>query len=80
MKEDGPLPNSGVYNTLIRAHLRDGDKTASAELINEMKSCGFAADASTFGMVTHMSHDGRLTKASLVCFLKASFEVADTLC
>ncbi|CAA7034167.1 unnamed protein product [Microthlaspi erraticum] len=51
MKEDGPLPNSGVYNTLIRARLRDGDKAASAELINEMKSCGFAADASTFGLV-----------------------------
>ncbi|CAA7048663.1 unnamed protein product [Microthlaspi erraticum] len=41
MKEDGPLPNSGAYNTLIRAYLRDGDKAASAELINEMKSCGF---------------------------------------
>ncbi|CAA7053935.1 unnamed protein product [Microthlaspi erraticum] len=27
-------------------YLRDGDKAASAELINEMKSCGFAADAS----------------------------------
>ncbi|CAA7029775.1 unnamed protein product [Microthlaspi erraticum] len=36
----GPLPNSGTYNTLIRAHLRDGDKAASAELINEMRAAG----------------------------------------
>ncbi|CAA7034179.1 unnamed protein product [Microthlaspi erraticum] len=61
----GPLPNSGTYNTLIRARLRDGDKAASAELINEMKSCGFAADASTFGLVTKMLSDGRLNKSFL---------------
>ncbi|XP_019083088.1 PREDICTED: pentatricopeptide repeat-containing protein At1g63070, mitochondrial-like isoform X2 [Camelina sativa] len=65
MKVDGPLPDSGTYNTLIRAHLRDGDETASAELIKEMRSCGFAGDASTFGLVINMLHDGRLDKSFL---------------
>ncbi|KAG2318526.1 hypothetical protein Bca4012_055262 [Brassica carinata] len=55
MKEDGPLPNDRIYNELIRAHLRDGDKVSSAELIKEMRSCGFAAEASTFGLVTNIS-------------------------
>ena len=65
MKEDGPLPNSGTYNTLIRAHLRDGDKAASAELIREMRSCRFVGDASTIGLVANMLHDGRLDKSFL---------------
>ncbi|KAL0799248.1 hypothetical protein Bca101_054423 [Brassica carinata] len=65
MKEDGPLPNDRIYNELIRAHLRDGDKVSSAELIKEMRSCGFAAEASTFGLVTNMLHDGRLDKSFL---------------
>ncbi|XP_019085868.1 PREDICTED: pentatricopeptide repeat-containing protein At1g63070, mitochondrial-like isoform X2 [Camelina sativa] len=65
MKEDGPLPDSGAYNTLIRAQLRDGDKAASAELIKEMRSCGFAGDASTIVLVTNMLHDGRLDKSFL---------------
>ena len=63
MKEDGPLPNDRTYNALIRAHLRDGDKAASAELIKEMRSFGFSAEASTFGLVTNMLHDGRLDKS-----------------
>ncbi|WZZ85975.1 hypothetical protein YC2023_114554 [Brassica napus] len=50
MKEDGPLPNDHTYNVLIRAHLRDGDKAASAELIKGMRSFGFSAEASTFGL------------------------------
>ncbi|XP_010481645.1 PREDICTED: pentatricopeptide repeat-containing protein At1g63070, mitochondrial-like [Camelina sativa] len=65
MKEDGILPNSGTYNTLIRAHLRDGELAAPAELINEMRSCGFAGDTSNFGLVTNMLHDGRLDKSFL---------------
>ncbi|XP_023644130.1 pentatricopeptide repeat-containing protein At1g63330 [Capsella rubella] len=65
MKEDGILPDDCIYNTLIRAHLRDGDKAASAELIKEMRSCGFAGDASTFGLVTNMLYDGRLDKSFL---------------
>ncbi|CAD5316164.1 unnamed protein product [Arabidopsis thaliana] len=48
-----------------RAHLRDGDKAASAELIKEMRSCRFAGDASTYGLVTDMLHDGRLDKGFL---------------
>ncbi|XP_020890693.1 pentatricopeptide repeat-containing protein At1g63130, mitochondrial-like [Arabidopsis lyrata subsp. lyrata] len=65
MKEDGPLPDDRTYNTLIRAHLRDGDKTASAEFIKEMRNCGFAGNASTFGLITNMLHDGRLDKSFL---------------
>ncbi|VVA93648.1 unnamed protein product [Arabis nemorensis] len=65
MKEDGPLPDNGTYNALIKACLRDGDKTASAELIEEMKSCGFCGDASTISMVFDMLHDGRLNKSFL---------------
>ncbi|KAL0747636.1 hypothetical protein Bca101_029638 [Brassica carinata] len=65
MKEDGPLPNDHTYNVLIRAHLRDGDKAASAELIKGMRSFGFSAEASTFGLVTNMLHDGRLDKSFL---------------
>ena len=70
MKEDGPLPNDCTYNALIRAHLRDGDKAASAELIKEMRSFGFSAEASTFGLVTNMLHDGDWTKASSTCCLE----------
>jgi pentatricopeptide repeat protein len=65
MKEDGTLPNSGTYNTLIRANLRDCDRAASAELIKEMRSSGFVGDASTISLVTNMLHDGRLDKSFL---------------
>ncbi|CAN6980903.1 unnamed protein product [Brassica rapa subsp. trilocularis] len=51
MEEDGIAPDSGPYNTLIRAHLRDGDVSISVELIEEMKRCGFSADASTVKIV-----------------------------
>ncbi|XP_013633244.1 pentatricopeptide repeat-containing protein At1g63080, mitochondrial-like [Brassica napus] len=53
MKQDGPLPDDLTYNALIRAHLEDGDKAASAEFIKEMRSRGFAGDASTSGLVTY---------------------------
>ncbi|CAH2048202.1 unnamed protein product, partial [Thlaspi arvense] len=52
MKEDGPLPDSGTYNALIGARLRDA---ASAELIKEMRSCGFAGDVSTVSLVTNIA-------------------------
>ncbi|KAL1203665.1 Pentatricopeptide repeat-containing protein [Cardamine amara subsp. amara] len=62
LKEDEILPDSG---TLIRARFRDGNKTASAELIKEMRSCGFEGDASTIALVTNMLHNGRLEKIFL---------------
>ncbi|KAL1226404.1 Pentatricopeptide repeat-containing protein [Cardamine amara subsp. amara] len=65
LKEDEILPDSGTYNTLIRARFRDGNKTASAELIKEMRSCGFEGDASTIALVTNMLHNGRLEKTFL---------------
>ncbi|ESQ43413.1 hypothetical protein EUTSA_v10015983mg [Eutrema salsugineum] len=65
MKEDGPISDSGTYNTLIRTHLRDGDKLTSVELIKEMRSCRFCGDASTICLVTNMLHDGRLDKSFL---------------
>ncbi|CAA7027578.1 unnamed protein product [Microthlaspi erraticum] len=80
IKEDGPLPNSVTYNTLIRARLRDGDKAESAELINEMKRCGFAGHASTFGMVTHMLHDGRLDKSCKALRFQTRDYDANTCC
>jgi pentatricopeptide repeat protein len=65
MEEDGNAPNDCTYNTLIRAHLRDGDLTASAKLIEEMKSCGFSADASSIKMVIDMLLSGELDKSFL---------------
>ncbi|KAL1190493.1 Pentatricopeptide repeat-containing protein [Cardamine amara subsp. amara] len=65
MKEDGPLPDSRTYNTLIKAFLRDGDKATSAELIKELRSCGFTGDASTISLVFNMLYDGRLDKSFL---------------
>ena len=65
MEEDGIAPDSGPYNTLIRAHLRDGDVSISVELIEEMKRCGFSADASTVKMVMDMLSDGRLDRSFL---------------
>ncbi|CAD5316095.1 unnamed protein product [Arabidopsis thaliana] len=58
---------SGDYREILRngAHLRDGDKAASAELIREMRSCRFVGDASTIGLVSNMLHDGRLDKSFL---------------
>ncbi|QBJ07449.1 hypothetical protein EYS10_02420 (plasmid) [Rahnella aquatilis] len=50
---------------LIRAHLRNGDISVSAELIKEMRGCGFSEDASTFGLLTNMLYDGRLDKSFL---------------
>ncbi|KAL0884873.1 hypothetical protein Bca101_008854 [Brassica carinata] len=52
-------PNDCTYNILIQAHLRDGDLAASAKLIEEMKRCGFSADASTVKMVMDMLSDGQ---------------------
>ncbi|CDY25703.1 BnaC03g69720D [Brassica napus] len=60
MKQDGSLPDDRTSNALIRAHLEDGDKAASAEFIKEMRNRG-----STFGLVTNMLHDGRLDKSFL---------------
>ena len=66
MKEDGYEPNYCTYNTIIRAHLRDGgDLATSVELIEEMNRCGFSADASTIKMVMDMLVDGRLDKSFL---------------
>ena len=65
LEEDGIAPDSGPHNTLIRAHLRDGDLATSAELIEEMKRCGFSADASTVKMVMDMLSDGRLDRSFL---------------
>jgi len=65
MEEDGITPISGTYNTLIRAHLREGDLATSAKLIEEMKSCGFSADASTIKIVMDMLSDGRMKKSFL---------------
>ncbi|KAF3558001.1 hypothetical protein F2Q69_00014004 [Brassica cretica] len=65
MKQDGSLLDDRTYNALIRAHLEDGDKAASAEFIKEMRSGGFTGDASTFGLVTNMLQDGRLDKSFL---------------
>ncbi|KAF3549491.1 hypothetical protein DY000_02010513 [Brassica cretica] len=65
MKQDGSLPDDRTSNALIRAHLEDGDKAASAEFIKEMRNRGFTGDASTFGLVTNMLHDGRLDKSFL---------------
>ncbi|KAF3601969.1 hypothetical protein F2Q69_00037168 [Brassica cretica] len=66
MKEDGYEPNFCTYNTIIRAHLRDGgDLATSVELIEEMNRCGFSADASTIKMVMDMLVDGRLDKSFL---------------
>ncbi|KAF2575137.1 hypothetical protein F2Q70_00001308 [Brassica cretica] len=77
MKEDRPLPDDCTYNALIRAHLWDGDKAASAELIKEMTSFGFSAEASsTFGLVTNMLHDGRLDKSFLDIFLTTERRIA----
>ena len=52
-EEDGTAPSecSGV--------------ATSVELIEEMKRCGFAADASTMKMVIDMLSDGRLNKSFL---------------
>ncbi|KAH0903909.1 hypothetical protein HID58_043412, partial [Brassica napus] len=47
----GNAPNDCTYNSLIRAHLRYGDSAKSATLIEEMKRCGFAADASTIKII-----------------------------
>ncbi|CAF2115721.1 BnaC08g41250D [Brassica napus] len=66
MEEDGIAPNDYTYNTLIRAHLRDGgDLTKSAKLIEEMKRCGFSANASTIKIVMDMLSDGRMKKSFL---------------
>ena len=65
MGEDGIAPDDCTYNILIRAHLRGGELTASAELIAEMKSCGFSADASTVKMVMDMLSSGELDKSFL---------------
>ncbi|CAN6918643.1 unnamed protein product, partial [Brassica oleracea] len=61
----GNAPNDCTYNSLIRAHLRYGDSAKSATLIEEMKRCGFAADASTIKMVMDILVDGRLDKSFL---------------
>ncbi|KAF3495774.1 hypothetical protein DY000_02057910 [Brassica cretica] len=39
MEEDGIAPDSGPYNTLIRAHLRDGD--LANEEVNGYENCNF---------------------------------------
>ncbi|CAN8253428.1 unnamed protein product [Cochlearia groenlandica] len=65
MKEGRVLPNDCTYNMLIRARLTDGDKAASAELIKEMRSCGFIGDVSTISLMTNMLYDGRLEKSFL---------------
>ncbi|KAJ4879246.1 Pentatricopeptide repeat-containing protein [Raphanus sativus] len=56
-EEDGIAPNDCTYNTIIRAHLGGGGVATSVELIEEMKRCGFAADASTMKMVIDMLSD-----------------------
>ncbi|KAL0836895.1 hypothetical protein Bca101_088785 [Brassica carinata] len=61
----GNAPNDCTYNSLIRAHLGYGDSAKSATLIEEMKRCGFAADASTIKMVIDILVDGRLDKSFL---------------
>ncbi|KAL0651313.1 hypothetical protein Bca4012_094004 [Brassica carinata] len=65
MGEDGIAPDGCTYNTLIRAHLGGSGVVTSVELIEEMKRCGFAADASTMKMVIDMLSDGRLNKSFL---------------
>ncbi|CAG7867024.1 unnamed protein product, partial [Brassica rapa] len=65
MGEDGIAPDDCTWNTLIRAHLRGGDLATSAKLIEEMKSCGFSADASTIKIVMDMLSDGRMKKSFL---------------
>ncbi|CAN7058195.1 unnamed protein product [Brassica oleracea var. botrytis] len=66
MGEDGIAPDGCTYNTLIRAHLGGSGVVTSVELIEEMKRCGFAADASTMKMMLiDMLSDGRLNKSFL---------------
>ncbi|CDY26589.1 BnaA09g46880D [Brassica napus] len=65
MEEDGNAPNDCTYNTLVRAYLRDCDLAKSAELIEEMKSYGFSADASTVKMVMDRLSSGELDKRFL---------------
>ncbi|XP_022546089.1 pentatricopeptide repeat-containing protein At3g22470, mitochondrial [Brassica rapa] len=64
-EEDGTAPSECTYNTLIRAHLGGSGVATSVELIEEMKRCGFSADASTMKMVIDMLSDGRLNKSFL---------------
>ncbi|CAF1930638.1 unnamed protein product [Brassica oleracea] len=65
MGEDGVATDSGPYNSLLRAHFRDGDLARSGKLIEEMKSYGCSADASTINIVMDMLSDGRLNKSFL---------------
>ncbi|KAF3500469.1 hypothetical protein F2Q69_00040820 [Brassica cretica] len=70
MKEDGPLPDDRTYNALIRAHMWDGDKAASAELIKEMTSFGFLQRLRrplAWSLICYMMGDW--TKVSSTCFL-----------
>lgn len=61
----GVVADIVTYNILIRANLENGDATTSSKLIEEMKRCGFSADASTKNMVIDMLSDGRLDKSFL---------------
>ncbi|CAN7047199.1 unnamed protein product [Brassica oleracea var. botrytis] len=63
--ERGIAPDDCTYNTIIRAHLGGGGVATSAEIIEEMKRCGFSANASTMKMVIDMLSDGRLSKSFL---------------
>ncbi|CAF1931927.1 unnamed protein product [Brassica oleracea] len=58
--ERGIAPDDCTYDTIIRAHLGGGGVATSVELIEEMKRCGFSADASPMKMVIDMLSDGRL--------------------
>ncbi|CAN6860722.1 unnamed protein product [Brassica oleracea] len=65
MGDDGIAPNDCTFNTLIRAQLRGSDISTSIELIEEMKRCGFSADASTINIVMDMLSSGRLDRSFL---------------
>ncbi|WZZ11195.1 hypothetical protein YC2023_097116 [Brassica napus] len=64
-EEDGTAPSECTYNTLIRAHLGGSGVATSVELIEEMKRCGFSADASTMKMVIDMLSDARTSDMAM---------------
>ena len=47
----GCSPNDCTYNTIIRGLLHNNKMSRAVELIEEMKKCGFSADASTTKLV-----------------------------
>ncbi|CAI0629320.1 unnamed protein product [Linum tenue] len=54
MEGDGCLPDGGSYNVIIHGFLRHKDPLEAMDLIHEMVSKGFSADARTMTLLIEL--------------------------